>query len=228
MTDGFLRFEVADGVHILVTTRDIAGQGKFGFNLAAHVEDHPVAVEENRKQLRDALPGNPVWINQIHSADVIEVEAVPAEVAVADGSVTPTKDLPLAILTADCLPIVLWSKESLAGVHAGWRGLGGGIIKNAAENLTGEINAWVGAGIGPCHYEVDEKVAREFNSLRAFESVDADHYRFNLQQEAVFQLKEVGVVEVTTFDVCTACDSRFYSHRRDAPTGRFATIAWRT
>lgn len=225
-SEGFLPFSLEEKVRILVTTRHhLNSRGKFGFNLATHVDDEPDAVRSNRAILAKELPADVVWLEQIHSSDVIE--ANPNELVEADGSFTTERNLPLAILTADCLPIVLWSKTELAVVHAGWRGLANGIIANAVAKLRGEVKAWIGVGIGPDQYEVDEAVAAHFSIRDAFNESRPGHYQFDLKQEARNQLLALDISKIEELPYCTASDNRFYSHRAEGPTGRFATIAWR-
>ena len=224
-----------NGVSVAITTR-VGGvsEGAFsGFNLAAHVEDNPAFVQHNRELLADhiGLEQAPLWLEQVHGNAVVpasvsvRANSVPPE---ADGSFTTEKGLPLAIMTADCLPIVLWdhSETLVCALHAGWRGLANGIIANGAKLFRGKFSAFVGPGIGPCHYEVDQQVREHFGSGAAFTASRPGHYQFNLALEAREQLLAAGADKVEVMSVCTACDDRFYSYRRDGQTGRFATLVW--
>ena len=177
-----IRLAPADCVQIAVTTRfDGHISGRFGFNLATHVNDQPEAVAANREVLVEflGLSRQPVWLDQYHSAEIVEVNHNTADVPRADGDF-PLKGLPLAILTADCL-IVLWSQSQVA-CYAGWRGLASGIIE-AGVNEFNEVSAWIGPGIGLEDYEVDEAVKDHFSSSEPFQASLAGHYQFDLQQK---------------------------------------------
>lgn len=228
-----------DGVSIAVTTRQKVGRslsldtsGTFGgFNLAGHVGDDPQRVAANRKLLSDRLnlAAQPVWLEQVHGNEVVVVSSPTKQVPTADASITTQPKLPLAILTADCLPIVIWdeSHHRVAALHAGWRGLANGIIERVMTHFEGKsVYVWIGPGIGPCHYEVDAAVRESFTSSEAFKNSRPGHYRFDLAAEARRQFRQLGVSHIKDMQVCTACDERFYSYRRDGETGRFATLAW--
>jgi len=222
-------------VSIAVTTR-LGGLSKLAFNsfnLASHVGDDAEIVEANRGILQHVLNTSisPVWLDQVHGHDVVKVNGPMSIVPCADASVTEQGSLPLAILTADCLPIVLWDDEGhqIAALHAGWRGLAGGVIEHTLRHFAGRnVSAFIGPGVGPCHYEVDALVRNHFRSADAFIANRPGHYRFDLVGEAKRQLYLLGVKNVRSMGVCTACDSRFYSYRRDGETGRFATLVWRS
>jgi hypothetical protein len=236
LVDPFISVTPVPGVNILITTRHHAGaSGKFGFNLAAHVHDDPQAVMANRNLLYQALEQlglfPPIWLEQVHSSDIRLISKPTENVYRADGSVTQTSFLPLAVLTADCLPVVLWSRSQLAVVHAGWRGLAGGILGEAIKHFRDPVSAWLGPAIGPAFYEVDDPVAGHFANRQALtmqeERGGVAYYQFDLAKEASDQLENLGVVEVQNCGLCTASDDRFYSHRQEGPTGRFVTLAWR-
>ncbi|MFT7091234.1 MAG: YfiH family protein, partial [Candidatus Azotimanducaceae bacterium] len=165
-----------DDISIAVTTRSGGcSSPPFGsMNLASHVGDDPRCVAANRELLVSNLNlvARPIWLEQVHGNDVAVVTAPQAEVLTADASVTTRSELPLAILTADCLPIVMWDKDcrQVAALHAGWRGLANGIIEQGVRHFAGKsVFAWIGPGIGPCHYEVDSAVRENFSSHEAFE-----------------------------------------------------------
>lgn len=152
----------------------------------------------------------------------------------ADILVTAERALPLAILVADCLPIVLASDDLLVMVHAGWRGLASGILGRAAsafEQPAG-VAAVIGPAIGSCHYEVGPEVVAAVEAGSpggaVVERRDGSE-ALDLTRTAVRGLAAEGVLEVEAADVCTACEpERFYSHRRDGRTGRHAMVAMRT
>lgn len=235
-TEPFVRVVPAQGINILLSTRHhIAASGKFGFNLASHVHDDPLAVAANRDLLNQELEKQglcqPVWLEQVHSSDVRVCPGPTNQVHRADGSITEMSHLPLAVLTADCLPVVLWSQAQVAVVHAGWRGLAGGILGEAMKHFRDPVSAWLGPAISSAFYEVDDPVARHFPGSQAMKLQAKRHgvnyYQFDLALEASRQLEALGVVEVHASGLCTASDRRFYSHRQEGPTGRFVTIAWR-
>ena len=198
-------------------------------NLATHVGDDPT---QNRQRLAAELgiKRAPQWLNQVHGNRVVEVSQIsPTNPPNADGAFTRSKGLPLAVLTADCLPIFISDTkgEQIAVVHAGWRGLDSGIIANAVKCFdAGDLSAYLGPGIGPCHYEVDSVVKEAMPSSVAFERARPGHWFFDLAEEAEHQLRGLGVDAVNSSGVCVACDERFYSHRSEREVGRFASLIW--
>jgi YfiH family protein len=221
------------GISVVITTR-VGGVSRgvyAGLNLATHVDDNPASVQANRDLLVSqlGLEQAPVWLEQVHGKAIIEAAANSA-LEQADGSITEERGLPLAIMTADCLPIVMWdsSRSRVCALHAGWRGLASGIIAAGAKLFRGKFSAFIGPGIGPCHYEIDQTVREQFRSDVAFSPSRSNHYRFDLALEARRQLFAAGAENVQGMSVCTACDERFYSYRRDGQTGRFATLVWLT
>ncbi len=208
------------------------------FNLATHVDDQPGVVIANRLKLAEdlALPSSPLWLDQVHSQVVIELDS--AHVVsdtmdgplVADGGFTRDEGVVLAILVADCLPILLASPQTreIAALHAGWKGLAGKLIENGVELFTGQdLVAWIGPGIGQCHYEVDVALKDLFPGDCLREGRDKDHWMLDLQGIASQQLKDLGVEHIYQANACTYCQSdKFYSFRRDGVTGRFAVLIW--
>ena len=230
MLANLIQLNLDYGVKIAVTTRyEANAKGLFGFNLATHVSDDPEAVAHNRELLCKTLgfKKEPLWLDQYHSANVAVVKDSQNTPIRADGSFTKEADLPLAILTADCLPIVLWNESALCVLHAGWRGLASNIIAEGVKQFDNEANAWVGPGISAECYEVDDAVIANFPDHSAFEQTREGHYAFDLYQEARRQLASFGVKKLDGLELCTARDERLYSHRAERTTGRFATIAWR-
>jgi len=212
-------------------------------NLGLHVGDDRDDVERNRVLLhqRFALPCEPRWLKQTHGTKVINASNKPlpqSEHPVdADGIFTRQRNVVLAVLTADCLPVVISDVNGtqLAVVHAGWRGLAAGIISNAVKmfHKASTLHAWLGPAIGPDNFEVGEDVRQAF-----LESADNDNMHFrqgmregkylaNLYTLAQQELNLAGCI-VTGGDYCTyAQKSHFHSHRRDgAASGRMATVAW--
>lgn len=212
-------------------------------NLADHVGDNLFAVAGNRDLLREALMLDLgyQWLDQAHSADVIEIESASAKIK-ADGLITREPRNACCVLTADCLPVMFANKEGteVAVAHAGWRGLQAGILKNTIAKMTSDPNdimAWMGPAIGPCHYEVGIEVKESFRAnaatqeeLNLVESSFAESdlegkFYMNLYLLARRQLLAMGVSSVSGGDHCTYCEgNKFYSYRRDGKTGRMASI----
>jgi hypothetical protein len=206
-------------------------------NLALHVADDPQAVSDNRTRLREALalPTEPVWLNQVHGRGIVDADrAVPG--AEGDGAVSRTPGHVCAVMTADCLPVLLCDRAGtvVAAAHAGWRGLADGVIEAtvAAMGVPGNsLLAWLGPAIGPQAFEVGDDVRAAFMAhdplaAEAFEPHGkrwhADIYRLAHQR-----LAALGVEQVHGGGLCTYADAaRFYSYRRDGATGRMATLVW--
>lgn len=231
---------VAPGVRALTTTRHGSGVSKppfDAFNLGARCGDDPDAVAENRRQLETALrlPSSPRWLKQVHGVDVaIEPGFDEPE---ADAAVTSKLGTVLAILTADCLPVVFAAKDGseVAAAHAGWRGLAAGVLEAtvaAMETPPDQVVAWMGPAAGPLAYEIGEEVFEAFVSRNpsadvAFAPTRPGHWKVDLYALARMRLADAGVTAVHGGGQCTISDpARFFSHRRDQRTGRIATLAW--
>jgi polyphenol oxidase len=225
-------------VRALITTRPGgASQGPYAsFNLGEEVGDEPSAVERNRARLRSFLPADPLWLHQVHGTEVVDAESA-RRLPHADGAVARTRAAVCAVLTADCLPVLLASRAGdVVGIaHAGWRGLAGGVIEATVARMAvapGAIVAWLGPGIGRRAYEVgldvrDAFVARDPGAAEAFGPTGAGKYLADLCALAKRRLAAAGVKTVHGGGFCTYEDSaRFFSHRRDRTTGRFASLVW--
>jgi YfiH family protein len=233
-------------VHAFTTLRHGAGvsQAPFDtFNLGnrhAADGDDPAAVERNREALiaLAGLPSAPHWLKQVHGVDVVRCDGVAVgEEAIADASVTDVPGVVLAILTADCLPVVFASEtgEEIGAAHAGWRGLAAGVLEAtvaAMRTPADRLIAWLGPAAGPQAYEIGEEVFRTFvdrdpGAASAFVATRAGHWRVDLFAIARMRLAQAGVRRVSGGGLCTISDpQRFFSHRRDARTGRMATLVW--
>jgi YfiH family protein len=225
------------GVRAWVTERGVGD--RYGeLNLATHVGDDPARVARNRARLRTALglPAEPVWLEQVHGERVLDLDR--DSVVAADGAVTGTAGVVCAVLTADCLPVLLASRDGrrVGVAHAGWRGLLGGVIPAAVAALggsPGEVLAWLGPAIGPTAYEVgadvrEPFVAREQGAVRWFVRNGRGRWQADLFGLARDALAKAGVGEIYGGNLCTHTESRrFFSHRREAPCGRMATLIWR-
>ncbi len=136
---------------------------------------------------------------------------------------------PVAVLVADCVPVAIRGGTRTAVAHAGWRGLVSGVLEEALKALDDDApRAWIGPGIGPCHFEVGPGVPRSFaESYLGAPSFSVGGRHFDLPAATRWVLRSNGV-EVSDDPVpCTYCDQNFYSYRRDGVTGRQAVVAWR-
>lgn len=238
-----LEFVVPDwpapaNVRALVTTR-AGGASRPPFdslNLGDHVGDDPAAVLENRRRLRAHLPAEPVWLAQAHGTRCVDAASVAAG-SEADAAFAREPGIVCAVLTADCLPVLLCDDAgtAVAAVHAGWRGLAAGVVESAvaAIGLPGErLIAWLGPAIGPRRFEVGGEVraafvARDPAAAQAFVAQSQDKWLCDLYALARGRLAALGIRRVAGADFCSASDAaRFYSYRRDGVTGRMASLVW--
>jgi len=232
--------ELRVGVGVGVTDRDggVSAAPRASLNLGDHVGDDPAAVVENRRRLAadigvDAL----VTMRQVHGADVAVVEDVPSEPPEADALVTAGRGLALVVLVADCTPVLLSDRRAgvIAAAHAGRRGLAAGVLPATLDVMAGlgaradRIHAVVGPGICPEHYEVPAEMRAEVTALAP--GSDASTSRgtpaLDIRAGLLRQLHEAGVRRLAVLPQCSAEDDRFFSHRRDGVTGRFAGVVWR-
>lgn len=231
------RWPAPPGVRAFVTERGEGGRYG-GLNLATHVGDDLERVARNRAALRTALrlPSEPVWLEQVHGSRVLDLDREP--VVAADGAVTGTPGVVCAVLTADCLPVLLADRSGrrVGVAHAGWRGLLGGVLPAAVAALgvpASETIAYLGPAIGPAAYEVgadvrEPFVAREPGAARHFVPNQRGRWQADLYGLARDSLAAAGVAEIHGGSFCTHAESRrFFSHRREAPCGRMATLIWR-
>lgn len=224
------------GVRAYTTTRHggVSGGPYASLNLATHVGDVGPDVVANRvKLMRElGLPSAPRWLNQVHGCRVVDAGATESGLD-ADGSFTSDPQVVCAILTADCLPIVLADRRArcVATLHGGWRGLAAGIIEAGVAALpvaSSDLLAWLGPAIGPVHYEVGEPVRTAFGAAAAaaFRPIGDGRYQADLYAIARTRLMACGVSEVYGGGFDTLADPRFYSYRQTQACGRMATIAW--
>jgi polyphenol oxidase len=214
-----------------------------GFNLALHVQDDAARVQQHRMQLlQDFSKWNVdkiTWMNQTHSTTCHRVEnEICFQALDGDGLVTTTRGHALMMMTADCLPVVLGNHEGneVANLHAGWRGLAGGIIENTiAAMQTKPTWAWLGAAISQDCFEIGAEVKLAFCDKYpaleiAFKAGEkAGKYYADLYAIAGFILKEHGVQTVLGGDQCSYKQAdEYFSYRREARTGRMATFVFMT
>lgn len=207
-------------------------------NLADHVGDRADHVAENRRRLRAALdlPAEPLWLAQVHGTAVARPGDGRAG-APADAAVASAPGDVCAVLTADCLPVVLADRDAtrVAVAHAGWRGLAAGVLETTLEALgrpPSRLVAWLGPAIAQPAFEVGEEVraaflARSPEHAAAFAGNARGRFQADLYALARITLARAGVTSVHGGGWCTAGDpARFFSYRRDGTTGRMATLAW--
>jgi polyphenol oxidase len=205
-------------------------------NLALHVGDNDADVNANRQALTALLrlPREPEWLEQVHSNHCIIVEEETNRRA--DAAITRSQAHILAIMTADCLPIMLCNYQGteIAAIHSGWRGLMNGIIENTLHKMRSsptQLLAWVGPAICQSCFEVGDEVFDAYQSrysfaARAFRR-KKEKWLANLPQLAGLVLKSSGISAVYQSKICTfEQKSDFFSYRRDGRTGRMATLIW--
>jgi purine-nucleoside/S-methyl-5'-thioadenosine phosphorylase / adenosine deaminase len=226
------------GVRALITTR-IGGvsRGPYaGLNLGDHVGDDPAAVALNRARLAAHLPHPPLWLRQVHGVGVADPRR-DRPGCEADASVTRQPGQVLAVLTADCLPVLLADESgaAIAIAHAGWRGLAAGVIERTVAALgtpPRRLVAYLGPAIGPRAFEVGHDVRDAFlrddsDAASAFVPAASGKWFADLCALARQRLARLGTTRVYGGVFCTSSDpARFYSHRRDQITGRMASLLW--
>lgn len=205
-------------------------------NPASHVGDDPAAVATNRARLE--LPADPCWLQQVHGTRVAVLEENGLLGGLeADAAYTRTPGVICAVLTADCLPVLLCNADGteVAAVHAGWRGLSTGVIEAALDHFDSrpeQILAWLGPAIGPEAYEVGEEVRAAFvdadpDMAVAFTETRPGHWLMDIYALARRRLQQREIQQISGGDYCTFTDAqRFYSYRRDGVTGRMASVIW--
>ncbi|MDR0251205.1 MAG: peptidoglycan editing factor PgeF [Burkholderiales bacterium] len=203
------------------------------------------AFMQSGHALHHFLPAPPLWLQQVHGTDVVKMDHDTSAAMmrqtppIADAAVTCTPDVVLAILTADCLPVVIACENSLAlaVVHAGWRGLADGVLENAVRDMacsTTSLMAWLGPAIGPAAFEVGEEVYAAFDAVRDGEAAScfiptgvSGKWYADLVALARLRLQRLGISKIGGETWCTYSDTqRFFSYRRQRDEGRMATLAW--
>jgi YfiH family protein len=227
-------------VRACTTTRSggISEGGYASLNLAEHVGDDPVCVTENRRRLFEALhlSAAPLWLRQMHGTTVVDAATVKPDCE-ADAAFVTRSGIACAVLTADCLPLLLCDSGGtrVAAVHAGWRGLLGGVIENSVRCLDcpgSRLLAWLGPAIGPGAFEVGDEVRDAFvaedpQAAVAFRPSPAGRWLADIYELAWQRLARMHVTAVYGGHWCTVNDrERFYSYRRDGVTGRMASLIW--
>jgi YfiH family protein len=209
-------------------------------NFGDHVGDDPMVVAKNRQTLD--LPSEPVWLEQVHGVEVVLAEQAACRPR-ADATVSFHRGAVCAVMTADCLPVLLCDRAGsvVGAVHAGWRGLADGVIEAAVHAMQvppDTLLAWLGPAIGPQAFEVGDEVRDAFmahhpDAQAAFTpspaSGEGRKYLGDMYLLARQRLNALGVTAIYGGGLCTYSDKqRFFSFRRDDRTGRMATLVWLT
>jgi YfiH family protein len=245
MTDSWIfpDWPAAPQVHAAVTTRlgpGISAPPFERFNLGLHSGDALDAAGANRSALQQALglPSAPRWLRQVHGTGVAQLGPLAgAAEPLADAAVSHIPGTVLAILTADCLPVLFCADDGreIGAAHAGWRGLAAGVLEATLTQLetpAQRLLAWLGPCIGPASYEVGEEVRAAFvdrfpGATTCFEATRPGHWTCDLAGLARQRLRLAGLDRIHGGGFDTHADPRFYSYRRDgARSGRFASLIW--
>jgi polyphenol oxidase len=212
------------GTALFTTRRGGASEGPYAaLNLGLWTDDDPARVRDNRARVQRLGGGRLAQARQVHGTDVVRAD--PGATPDADGQVTADEGVAPIVLVADCLPVALVAPEGVAMLHAGWRGLAGGILEAGVAALRAlgadRIAAALGPGAGPCCYEVGREVHAAFGT---------EGRTVDLKAIARARLAGARVGDIHDCGLCTMCDpERFFSHRRDGGvTGRQAGLAWRS
>ena len=229
-------------VRACVTTRTggVSSAPFDSFNLAAHVGDHLLHVQQNRQRLMDmaSMPAEPCWLNQVHGRQIADAAVASQKPPDADACYAIQAGIVCSVLTADCLPVLFtdMAGSCVAAAHAGWRGLADGVLETTVGKLPADpesILAWFGPAIGATAFEVGEDVrdvfvSRHAASEQAFVAAgQPSKWYADIYALATIHLASVGVTAIYGGGFCTFSDTeRFYSFRRDGQTGRMATTIW--
>jgi len=233
-------WDAPSNIKAFTTTRHGGvSQAPFGsMNLGMHVGDSPASVIENRARLvaQHGLPYEPFWLNQVHSSEVIRLDrpSNPSVKPSADGAFTNAPKLVCAVLTADCLPLLLSNRQGscVAALHIGWRGMAAGIIEEGVRVMGEDPNsviAWAGPCIGPTAFEVGADVRDQLGGSDATyrSATSPGKLLANLYLMVGERLAAMGVEQYSHSDACTYNEpARYFSYRRDGECGRMASVIW--
>ena len=236
------KWPVPDHIKAFTTTR-IGGVSQFpfySFNLAQHVGDNPADVEINRELLikQFQLPSPPLYLNQIHSTRVIQLPYDGMNID-ADAVYTDQPNQVCAVMTADCLPLLVTNQAGteIAAIHAGWRGLCNGIIEETIKHFKwpqSEIYVWLGPAISQKAFQVGEEVLAQFsthnsNAVLAFKKDENNEGKYfaDLYELAKQRLYILGINNIFGGEHCTFCENEiFFSYRKEKETGRILSVIW--
>lgn len=237
-------FGAPGGIGAVSTTREGFGTSTGPWaraNLGSECGDDAACVAANRDELLAALVGvrRIAWLRQVHGTAVHRVDATaPGAPPEADAAIAATPGVAVAVLSADCLPVLVAARDGceVAAIHAGWRGLAAGVIEATFAAMTTpapDVVAWIGPAIGYAAYEVGAEVRERLLAgdpgahATCFSATRPGHWRCDLAALARRRLDALGVGAVVSSGLCTASDpARFYSHRRDSVCGRMASLIW--
>lgn len=237
---------VAAHVHAASTTRQggVSSAPYNSFNLATHVGDEERCVQQNRQQLREVLqlPAEPTWLEQVHGVGVVDVSLLNStNPCVADASISTKGGAVCAVMTADCLPVLMCDRagRGVAAAHAGWRGLAAGVLEATATRLcqqldcdADELLVWLGPAIGPQAFEVGSEVRDAFIRIdaraeQAFVANRPGHWLADIYLLARQALQRAGIEAIYGGGRCTYSETdTFFSFRREPTTGRMASLIW--
>ncbi len=206
------------------------------FNLGSNCGDQAQDVNANRAALRAVLPAAPIWLEQVHGSKVVCAEESPI-MPVADASWSDQAGRVCAVLTADCLPVLLCTSSGshFAAIHCGWRSLAAGVLENTVAAMQiepGDILTWFGPAISAANYEVGTEVYQAFvekhsQNVQTFTATRKGHWQADLIALASLSLSRLGVHRFYGGEYCTYTDQQFYSYRRDGQTGRMVSLIYR-
>jgi len=184
---------------------------------------------DNRKKIQAKLGIGDILIpNQKHTNVITNPKNIDIE---ADGIYTNKSNLPIGVLTADCVPIVLFNQNEIAVVHAGWRGAVSGIVENSIKLFDKKVeSAFIGASIKNCCFEIQDDFVENLKNLNKFEkeffSTKNGNKFFNLQGFIKNILKKYGIMDIYDISLCTKCDNNLFSYRKGDFNERILTIGW--
>lgn len=209
------------------------------FNLADYVDDQPWHVQQNREHLNAMLnlPAEPVWLKQVHGIQVIDLPS--EKQRVADAALTKTPKIICAVMTADCLPVLLCNQQGteVAAIHAGWKGLAAGVVEATIAKMTSkpeDLLVWLGPAISKKNFEVGEEVFAAFvktnqeHEAALIKTQKQGYYHADMYLIAQQKLKKLGINAIYGGEYCTyGQEDLFFSHRRDQGiTGRMASLIY--
>ena len=245
MTDNWIfpDWPAPSRVHAAVSTRHGPGVSAAPFerfNLGLNSGDDVDTVQANRSALQQTLrlPAAPRWLRQVHGTGVAELGPLPSSDAPqADAAVSHLPGTVLAILTADCVPVLFCADDgnTIGAAHAGWRGLAAGVLEETIEQMqcpAARLMAWIGPCIGAASYEVGDEVRKAFidqntSASGAFVATRPGHWQCDLATLVKQRLTAAGIERIYGGGFDTRTDERFYSYRREgARSGRFASLIW--
>jgi hypothetical protein len=233
---------VAASIRRVTTTRSggVSAPPYDSFNLGDHVGDDPAAVVANRRRLASAIgvaDDHVIWMNQVHGVHVATVDAPrPEPVDATDALVTSTAGLALAVITADCVPVLLGDARAgvIGAAHAGRVGAADGIVLRTVEAMLAagahaqDISVLLGPAVSGANYEVPEAMAADVEARLpgSRTTTSAGRPGLDLRAGIARQLASVGITAIDIDPRCTVADPSLFSHRRAAPTGRLASLVW--